>query len=182
MKTKLISFSLILVLVGLLFGCVTAMYTGSEFSPNPVAPFAVRLSQTNEKQTQDYHRSKRVGFTATDELRNLGNLFPLVDLSADQKEIVRLLGIPEYYCSFPALNGKRIEEWVYLVQDYLVQFSYGNLVYLGSVDDKEKTLIELGPPTDIVLLEFAGMRKEFFKYKTRFEIRVFHNDKLVVAQ
>ena len=184
MRNKLIYLSIAMVFwVFLLAGCTTTMrYSSYGKSTAVTAPFDVRITQANDKQMQDYHRSKRVGFTSTMDMGNIGVPMRFVDLSADQKTIVQLIGIPEYYCSFPSPSGKRVEEWIYLEQDYLVQFIYRKLVYLGSVDDKEKTIIELGPPTDIYTVDFAELRKDILIYKPRFEIYTFHNDKKVVGQ
>jgi hypothetical protein len=138
----------------------------------------MKVSNAVDKQSQDYYRSTRVGF------KEVSANFPFksVGLSPDQKQIVQLIGIPEYERTFPNLSGKRVEEWVYLDQDYLAQFIYGTVVYIGQVDDLEKVLIDLGPPTDLYYIEFSGIRKDIFKYRTRYKVYTFQDDKLIVVQ
>lgn len=183
MKNKVILLAIGSVIISILFaGCATTMHSGYGTNPNLIVPFDVRMVKADVKQVQDYYKSRRVGFTATNDISSLGTPIKFIDLSLDQKHIVQLIGIPEYYRSFPNKSGRRIEEWIYLDQDYLVQFIYGKLVYIGPVDDLEKTLIDLGPPEDIYSIEFAGMRKDIFKYKSRYEIYTFQNDKLIVIQ
>lgn len=183
MKTKLIVITItIIVLSWLVSGCVTTQYTGSRIDLNPVVPFDAKIAKAVNKESQDYYRSKRVGFNAVYENYRLGAPFKPAHLSPDQKQIIQLIGIPEYERTFPNLSGKRVEEWVYRSQDYLVQFIYGNLVYLGPVDDLEKTLIDIGPPTDVYSLDFAGMRKDIFKYRSRYQIYLFQDDQLIVVQ
>ena len=183
MKTKSILIpAIIVILSGLLVSCATIQYPGSRLNPTPIAPFDIRVTKAVDKQSQDYYRSKRVGFTATNLNYRLEAPFTLIGLSPEQKQIVQLIGIPEYERTFPNKSGKRVEEWIYLEQDYLAQFIYGTLIYIGPVDDLEKTLIDLGPPADMYSFDFAGMRKDIFKYKSRYEIYTFQDGKLIVVQ
>jgi hypothetical protein len=189
MKTKLwLSVISIIILSWLLSGCATAPYTGQRVGSTSLikssqeVPFDIKVAKAVNKVSQDYYRSKRVGFNAVNDNFRISVPFKFVDLSPDQKQIVQLIGIPEYERSFPNISGKRVEEWIYRDQDYLVQFIYGNLVYLGPVDDLEKTLIDLGSPNDIYFFDFAGMRKVVFKYSARYQICTFQDDKLIVIQ
>jgi hypothetical protein len=186
MKTKLIFFvGMIIIVSWLLSGCATTQYkytglvaSNSRIDAVPVVSFDMKVTKAVDKQSQDYYRSTRVGFNAV----SANNRLSSIDLSSDQKHIVQLIGIPEYKRSFPNISGKRVEEWVYLNQDYLAQFIYGTLVYIGPVDDLEKVLIDLGPPTDLYYLEFAGIRKDIFKYRSRYKVYTFQDDKLIVVQ
>jgi hypothetical protein len=184
MKTKYIFYSLLIIFLSIvLSGCATTVQysrNGNGLSISQI-PFDIRIAQANIKQRQDYNRGKSIGFASSIGIGRIGSPTEFMGLSDDQKKIVQLIGNPEYYCSFPTQNGKRVTEWVYLTQDYLVQFRYGKLVYLGPVDDKEKTIIDLGPPTDIYTFDFASGRQEIFVYKSRWEIKVFHNDDAVEA-
>jgi hypothetical protein len=189
MKPKLILIAIIIsILTGMFSGCATTPYIsqrGITTSPIKSAlemPFDMKVARAVDKESQDYHRSKRVGFNAINEINRLGAPLKFVDLSPDQKQLVQLIGLPEYERTFPNKSGRRVQEWIYRDQDYLVQFIYGRLVYLGPVDDLEKTLIDLGPPSDIYTFDFVGMRKEIFKYKSRFEVYAFQDDRLVVVQ
>jgi len=180
MKTNLIFFALFSGLAVLLSSCSTTMYSKIGTSEQVQFPFDIRVAQANQKQAQDYHRNRNVGYTSA--LGNFGAAAGIVAVADDQKRIVQLLGTPEYQRSFPNFTGKSVLEWIYLDQDYLVQFIYGKLVYLGPVDDKEKTVIELGPPSDIYWFEFDAGRNEIFMYKPRWEVYTFHNDKKVTGQ
>ncbi|MCX7918295.1 MAG: hypothetical protein N3A72_01550 [bacterium] len=181
MKTKL-NIMLMVIVSGIILtvgftGCGTTMYVKPKKSSAEQLPFDIRVIQANEKQAQDYYRSKKTSYTG--EANTHGLPASMVVLTTDQKKLVQLLGFPEYQRQFPNRYGKSVTEWIYLKQDYLVQFINGNIVYLGPVDDKEKTLIALGSPDEIETLDFAGIRKEIFRYKSRFDLRVFHNDMLV---
>jgi hypothetical protein len=211
MKTKLIFYSLLIVFSSLvLSGCATVgpnagQNTRISISTLQQLPFDVRVARANIKQEQDYSHAVRhnfIPFTLLEfmytEVGNnvVGNevgfsrivsLTNLPRLSEDQKQFVQLLGLPEFCRSFVTIRGNRITEWVYLTQDYLIQFNYGVLVYVGPVDDLEKTLINLGAPDEHYTVNLTTGRQEIFFYKTRLliddelngEIKVFQNDKLI---
>ncbi|MFB3896366.1 MAG: hypothetical protein ACE14V_08700 [bacterium] len=182
MKTKFSCIAIIIIFSWLLSGCATTRYTGSRIDLVPTVPFDVKVTKAVNKEIQDYYRSKRVGFNEVGVDYRMGTPIKFVDLSPDQRKIIDLIGLPEYQRAFPNKTGKRVVEWVYLNQDYLVQFIYGNLVYLGPVDDLEKTLIENGSPNEIYFFDFAGMQKVIFKYSVRRQIYAFQDDRLIVVQ
>lgn len=99
MKTKHIFIPIsIFFLLFLIAGCATTLQysdpgSSASISKIPQAPFDVRLAQANNKQPQDYNRSKRVGFTSRIGFGHLISPGEFVGLSEDQKQIVNMIGL-----------------------------------------------------------------------------------------
>ncbi|MCX8037058.1 MAG: hypothetical protein N3D11_08455 [Candidatus Sumerlaeia bacterium] len=69
-------------------------------------------------------------------------------LSDEQRRWISEYGQPDYRRRlFRERNGEKVDEWIYLAQNKVVQFIHGRVVYEGPVTDLEKTLIRLGYPS-----------------------------------
>lgn len=93
-------------------------------------------------------------------------------LSEDQQDVIGLLGQPQYVRRpFYSRTNERVTEWVWWEDQKVAQFINRELVYIGPLTDREKTLIRRGYPTAYVHQDiFAGVRETFI-YKNDYELR-----------
>jgi len=88
-------------------------------------------------------------------------------LSPIQKEIKEKYGPPSYVSpSWLSQRGDYVIEWLYWEKGLMFQFVNRQLVYEGSLSDKERVLVMYGYPDDarIYLLEGVGVRENFYYY------------------
>jgi hypothetical protein len=65
----------------------------------------------------------------------------------DQQHLLDAWGRPDYIRKrFQSLEDERVEEWVYLDQQYMFQFVDHRIVYEGELTDLEQLLIRKGYP------------------------------------
>jgi hypothetical protein len=114
--------------------------------------------------------------------KNEGNLHWL--LSDDQKEVIGLLGQPDYIRRpFYSLTKEKVHEWAYWEKSVLVQFINREMVYLGPLKDREKLLIRYGYPRYHTYDPLESGMREVFIYSNDLEQRRslfnFHNGHMV---
>jgi len=114
---------------------------------------------------------------------------PIKDfLTDEQRQWVGKNGQPEYRRRvFRSREGERVDEWVYLKKNKLVQFVQGHVVYQGEVTDLEVTMIRLGYPRNVMMGQVEpGMERLTFIYSRPIdlerEVFSFSNGKLVYRQ
>jgi hypothetical protein len=114
---------------------------------------------------------------------------PLAEtLSAEQRGVISQHGQPEYVRRpFVSRNDDRVEEWLYLSQNRLVQFVHGRIVYEGEVTDVERTMVRYGYPRRALLQQVEPQIERLtFIYSRPFdrerEVFAFANGKLLFRQ
>jgi hypothetical protein len=114
---------------------------------------------------------------------------PLAEnLSAEQRAFISQHGQPEYVrLPFRSRNDDRVEEWLYLSQNRLVQFVHGHVVYEGEVTDVEQTMVRYGYPRRALLLQVEPeIERWTFVYSRPFdrerEVFAFANGRLLFRQ
>jgi len=109
-------------------------------------------------------------------------------LSDEQRRWISEHGQPDYRRRpFRSRNGEKVDEWIYLAQNKLVQFVNGHVVYEGPVTDMERIMIRLGYPSGVVLGQSEpGIERMTFIYNRPFdlehEVYSFANGKLIFRQ
>jgi len=114
-----------------------------------------------------------------------GSTFVAEGLSPEQREVYEARGHPEYVRKpFQSDRGEKVTEWLYLRQNYLVQWVEGRKVFEGQATDTERTLAERGYPAyawrDV---DEQGLNRQTWVYhdeiKPEREVLSFSNGKLV---
>ena len=109
-------------------------------------------------------------------------------LSDEQRRWISDNGQPDY-CRRPFRSrlGERVEEWVYLTKNKLVQFVRGRVVFEGDVTDLEQTMIRYGYPRGAIIGQAEpGVERFTFVYGRPFdlerEVFSFADGKLLFSQ
>ena len=109
-------------------------------------------------------------------------------LSEEQREWISRNGQPDYRRRpFRSRQGEKVDEWVYLAQNRLVQFVRGGVVYEGEVTDMEQTMIRLGYPRACIVSQTEPeIERLTFIYSRPFDLErrlfSFSNGKLILRQ
>jgi len=114
---------------------------------------------------------------------------PLEDyLSDDQRQWISQHGQPDYRRRpFRSREGERVEEWLHLTANKMVQFVKGRVVFDGEVTDVERIMITYGYPRGCLVGQAEpGAEQWAFIYARPFDLEreVFHfaNGKLLYRQ
>lgn len=83
-------------------------------------------------------------------------------LSDEQRAWISDNGQPDY-CRRPFRSRlkERVEEWIYLPQNKLVQFVQGHVVYEGEVTDLERVMIRYGYPRGAIVGQMEPTLERF---------------------
>lgn len=114
---------------------------------------------------------------------------PLDELvSADQRAWLKKYGQPDYYRRpFGSRAREKVQEWIYLKRNKMVQFVGGHVVYDGEVTDLEKTMLTYGYPRSVLVRQAEpGVERLTFVYSRPFgleyEVFDFANGQVVFRQ
>lgn len=114
---------------------------------------------------------------------------PIKDfLTDEQRQWVGKNGQPEYRRRvFRSREGERVDEWLYLKKNKLVQFVQGHIVYQGEATELERTMLRLGYPQIVTVGQVEpGVERLTFVYKRPLdlerEVFSFANGRLVFRQ
>jgi hypothetical protein len=109
-------------------------------------------------------------------------------ISDDQRDYITAHGQPDYTRKpFRSREDERVEEWLYLAKNRLVQWVKGGQVFEGDVTDMERIMIRLGYPTGILVSQEEPSVERFtFTYDKpldrQHEVYSFANGQLVFSQ
>jgi len=109
-------------------------------------------------------------------------------LTDEQRQWVGKHSQPDYRRrSFWSRESERVDEWIYLTQNILVQFVQGHVAYEGEVTDVERIMITHGYPRGCIIGQSEpGTEQWTFVYSRPFdlerEVYSFANGKLLFRQ
>lgn len=109
-------------------------------------------------------------------------------LSEEQRQWISHYGQPDYRRRpFRSREGEKVEEWIYLAHNKLVQFVQDRLVYEGEVTDLERTMIRFGYPQGCLIGQTEpGIERLTLIYSRPFDLErkvfSFSDGKLIVRQ
>jgi hypothetical protein len=161
--------------------CFLLLFFISGCSLNTKPTFDYYDADGKPRTTKRYRRHlnrdfiARVSKTAYKKNKGTG---PHFLLSKDQKDVKEKYGPPEYIgCTYLSRRGDYVKEWIYWKEAMTFQFVNKNLIFEGSLTDKERVLIVFGYPDYARVFQFAqGQERENFYYYTLFGMtqRIFH--------
>ncbi|MBX7247348.1 MAG: hypothetical protein K1X53_17780 [Candidatus Sumerlaeaceae bacterium] len=88
-------------------------------------------------------------------------------LSEQQKEILAKWGQPEYLRGpYTSSRGDSVIEWAYLPLNHVFQFVDRTMVFEGPLTDAERTIIQHGQPSDVLVTQVEpNVRRETYIYR-----------------
>lgn len=145
---------------------VTAL-TGCRRVPNPQVQFAepgilATFKRYERNAERDFlHRWQRTAYRLAD----VGDWGP----ESDQGIVLGEWGAPDYTRDFDSMQNEDVVEWVFIDEQAIFQFVYGDLVYDGALTDYEMLLLQHGyPDTMVTEINDQGNVRHAFYYDSIF--------------